>query len=91
MGFNSAFKGLIYYSKSTLHVSGDVFTHHQEHLAVFTVSGSVDPSCCQLVSWMSWNAVPSHPRHHQLAATWMNTTRYCKYSQVLLMMGENIA
>jgi len=24
-------------------------------------------------------------------ATWMNTTRYCKYSQVLLMMGENIA
>jgi len=25
------------------------------------------------------------------AATWVNTTRYCKYSQVLLMMGENIA
>ena len=24
-------------------------------------------------------------------ATWVNTTRYCKYSQVLLMMGENIA
>jgi len=22
---------------------------------------------------------------------WVNTTRYCEYSQVLLMMGENIA
>jgi hypothetical protein len=32
----------------------------------------------------------THPRH-QPAATWMNTTRYCKYSQVLLMMGKNIA
>jgi len=27
----------------------------------------------------------------QQEATWVNTTRYCKYSQVLLMMGENIA
>jgi len=27
----------------------------------------------------------------QPAATWVNTTRYCKYSQVLLMMGENVA
>jgi hypothetical protein len=27
----------------------------------------------------------------QPAATWVNTARYCKYSQVLLMMGENIA
>jgi hypothetical protein len=34
---------LIYYSKSALHVSDDVFAHHQEHLTlftVFTVSGS---------------------------------------------------
>jgi len=46
---------LIYYSKSDLHVSGDVFAHHQEHLTVFTVYGSVRPSCCRLVSWMSWN------------------------------------
>jgi hypothetical protein len=44
---------LIYYSKPALHVSGDVFAHHQEHLTVYTVSGSVHPSCCQLVSWMS--------------------------------------
>ena len=35
---------LIYYSKSTLHVSGDVFAHHQEHLTVFTSSGRIQPS-----------------------------------------------
>jgi len=39
---------LIYYFRSALHVSGDVFAHHQEHLTVFTVSGSVHPSCCRL-------------------------------------------
>jgi len=44
---------LIYYSKSAVHVLGDVFAHHQEHLTVFTVSGSVHPSCCRLVSGMS--------------------------------------
>jgi hypothetical protein len=37
---------LIYYSKSAVHVSGDVFDHHQEHSTVFTVPGSVHPSCC---------------------------------------------
>jgi len=44
---------LIYYSYSALHVSGDVLTHHQEHLTLFTVSGCVHPSCCRMVSWMS--------------------------------------
>jgi hypothetical protein len=44
---------LTYYSKLALHVSGKVFAHHQEHLNVFTVSGSVHPSCCRLVSRMS--------------------------------------
>jgi len=29
---------LIYYFWSALHVLGDVFTHHQEHLTVFTVT-----------------------------------------------------
>ena len=56
---------LIYFSVSVLHVSGEVFAHHQEHLT----------------------AVSTHPRHRP-AAPWVNTTRYCKYSQVLLMMGE---
>src|SRR5215475_11641080 len=45
---------LIYYSKSDLHVSGDVFAHHQEHLTVFTASGSVHPSCCRLVPAATW-------------------------------------
>ena len=44
---------LIYYSKSALHVSGDVFAHHQEHLTVFTASGSIHPSRYWLVSWMT--------------------------------------
>jgi hypothetical protein len=47
---------LIYHSKSALHVSGDVFAHRQEHLNVFTASGSIQPSCCRLVSWMSFNS-----------------------------------
>jgi len=37
-----------------------------------------------------YSAVSTHPRH-QPAATGVNTTRYYKYSQVLLMMGENTA
>jgi hypothetical protein len=41
---------LIYYFKSALHVSGDVFLHNQEPLIVFTVSGSVHTSCCRVVS-----------------------------------------
>jgi len=43
-----ALNRLIYYSQSALHVSGDVFAHHQEYLTVFTVSGSVHPSYCRL-------------------------------------------
>jgi hypothetical protein len=46
---------LIYYSKSAVYVSGDVFAHHQQHLTVFTVSVSVHPSCCRLLCRMSWN------------------------------------
>jgi len=44
---------LIYYSKSALHVSGDVFAHHKEHLTVFTLSGSIYQCRCQLVSYAS--------------------------------------
>ena len=46
----------IYYSQSVLNFSGNVFAHHQEHLTVFTASGSIHSSRCRLVSWMSWNA-----------------------------------
>jgi hypothetical protein len=43
---------LIHYSWAALHVSGDVFAHHQEHLTLFTTSGSIHPNCCRLVSWL---------------------------------------
>jgi len=33
--------GLFIYSQWALHVSGDVFAHHQEHLTVFTASDIV--------------------------------------------------
>ena len=46
--FEDALYRLIYYSKSAVHVSGDVFAHHQARMTVFTVSGSVHPSCCRL-------------------------------------------
>jgi len=52
---------LIYYSKSAVHVSDDVLTHHQEHVTVFTVSGSFHPSRYRLPAgsnlgehWRSW-------------------------------------
>ena len=66
---------LIYYSKSALHVSGDAFAHHQEHMTVFIVSGSVHPSCCRLVSRMSWSplymfrAVFAHHQEHMTVFT----------------------
>jgi hypothetical protein len=41
---------LIYYSLSALHVSGDVFAHHQEHLTVFTASGNIHHFRCRLMS-----------------------------------------
>jgi len=40
---------LIYFSLSALHASGDVFAHHQEHLTVFTVSGSIHPGFYQIL------------------------------------------
>jgi hypothetical protein len=52
-----ALYGLIYYSKSALQLSGDVFAHHQEHLTVFTVSGSVQPNCCWLVYRISFQII----------------------------------
>jgi len=46
----------IYFSLSTLHISSDVFAHHQEHLTVFTVSGSIHQGWCRLVSGMGFNS-----------------------------------
>jgi hypothetical protein len=60
---------------------GDVFAHHQEHFTVFTY----------LVVFTQVAAGWYPDSGHQPAATWVNTTRYSKYSQVLLMMDENFA
>ena len=65
--------GLFIWTQSVLHVSDDVFAHHQKHLIVFTASDIVHLRCCRP------------------AATLVDYIRSCKYSQVLLMMGENIA
>jgi hypothetical protein len=60
-----------------VHVSGDVFAHHQEHLTVFTTSGIIDECRCQAGVMDELEFIPD--------------TRCCKYSEVLLIMGENIA
>jgi len=52
----------LFISKDAVHVSGGSSAHHQEHTTVHTASGIVNQYCCQLLSWMRWNVVPSHPR-----------------------------
>jgi hypothetical protein len=72
--FHTQIYKFIYYSLLALHVSVDVFAHHQERLTVFTVCGSIHTSGYRLVSWLSWNSVPPQPRD-QPVATCLNTTR----------------
>ena len=65
------------YFQSALYVSGDVFAHHQEHMTVITASG--------IEYWVEPNT------QLQPAVTSVDNTRSCNYSDMLLMMGENIA
>jgi len=46
---------IIYYSMSALHVSSDIFAHHQEHPNCITASGITHVCRCRLVSWECWN------------------------------------
>jgi hypothetical protein len=46
---------IIYYSLVALHVSSDIFAHHQKHLNCITASGITHVFRCQLVSWECWN------------------------------------
>jgi hypothetical protein len=41
---------LVPYSKSAVHVSGDVFAHHQEHSTVFTVDGKPEAATAVVVA-----------------------------------------
>jgi hypothetical protein len=45
---------LIYYSVSALHVSGDGFAHHQEHLTVFAASDNIHQCRCRLVHKLAY-------------------------------------
>jgi len=83
---------LIYFSLSALHVSGDIFAHYQEHLTVFTVSGSIhcNNNIIFIKPILLFKIVKHITSNYNLVIA-VNTTRYYKYSQVLLMMGENIA
>ena len=42
---------IIYYSLAALHVSSDIFAHHQEHLNCIIASGITHVWRCRLVSW----------------------------------------
>jgi len=70
------------YSKSAVHVLGDVFAHNQEHLTVFTVSGSVHPSCCRLPAGSNLGVQSSAPddgrkqRPKHVEPTWNNKLVY---------------
>ena len=55
----------LFISTDAVHVSGGSSTHYQEHLTVHTASGIVNQYCSLLLSWMRWNAVPSHPRQQE--------------------------
>ena len=67
-----------------------VFVHHQEHLTLFTASYIVHRYCCWLVSWMRWNC-STISSMTPASCNIVDNIRSCKYSQVLLMMGEDIA
>jgi len=48
---------IIYYSLTALHVSSDIFAHHQEHLTVITASGFIHVCRCRLLSWLRRRSV----------------------------------
>jgi hypothetical protein len=50
---------------SPVHISGDIFVHHQKNLTVFTVSGSVQPRCCRLAAGSNLG------EHYQILDIWL--------------------
>jgi hypothetical protein len=50
---------IIYYSLAALHVSSDIFAHHQEHLNYITTSGITHVCRYQMVSCECWHKVPT--------------------------------
>ena len=52
---------ITYYYLAAVHVSSDIFAHHQEHPNRITVSGITHVCRCQLVSWEGWNCRSNTP------------------------------
>jgi len=46
---------IIYYSLAAVHVSSDIFAHHQEHLNCITASGITHVCHCQLAATLVCN------------------------------------
>jgi len=60
------------------------------YLQLLILSTDIAAGYYGIMDEMELTSVPSHPRY-QLAAISVDNIRSCKYRQVLLMMGEDIA
>jgi len=63
---------ITYYSLTALHISSDIFVHHQEHL-----------NCIYIFWYYSRMSLPADVKAdpwHRSATTYVNNTRICKYS-----------
>jgi hypothetical protein len=58
---------IIYYSFAALHLSSDIFAHHQEHLNCITASGITHVCRCQLATYRSTHL--EQPRNNKLSYT----------------------
>jgi len=70
---------IIYCSLAALHVSSDIFAYHQEHLNCIYSVWHYTRESLRLVSWESWNGVPTLPIK-PAATTHVYNARHCKYS-----------
>ena len=63
------FTQLIYFWKTALHVSGCIFTHHQEHTQLYLqYLVLVKHLPLPWMSWI-WKPAPTHPQERQVAVT----------------------
>jgi hypothetical protein len=63
---------IIYYSLAALHVSRDIFAHHQEHLNCIPASGITHVCRCRLVSWEYRNCFRFVPFILMFIYLWIN-------------------
>jgi len=74
---------IVYCSLTALHVSSDIFAHHQQHLncmySFWYYSHTLLPADVMGELELTYQSIPTHP-WHQPATTYMNNTRSCTYS-----------